>query len=96
MKKKKRRTVISCQGVIIFYFNWVDADVITKNISPRHRRILDVSRYKAIYLFNLENNVLSKLSYSHTGWRPVVAVFCNNPFSIAGIIVLSDLIFWLN
>ena len=31
-----------------------------------------------------------------TGWRPVVAVFCNNPFLITEIIVLSDLIFWLN
>ena len=31
-----------------------------------------------------------------TGWRPVVAVFCNNSFFITDIIVLNDSIFWLH
>ena len=31
-----------------------------------------------------------------TGWRPVVAVFCNILFSCNRHIVLSDSIFWLN
>ena len=48
--------------------------------SHRHRRDLD--------------EVLIILST--TGWRPVVAVFCNILFSCNRHIVLSDSIFWFN
>ena len=34
--------------------------------------------------------------YSSTGWRPVVAVFCNILFSCIRHIVFSDSIFWFN
>ena len=32
----------------------------------------------------------------YTGWRPVVAVFCNILFSCNRHIVLSDSMFWFN
>ena len=45
---------------------------------------------------NYELVFLLYFSMNYTGWRPVVAVFCNILFSCNRHIVLSDSIFWFN
>ena len=49
------------------------------------------------WLNNLsEHQVMSSAETDSTGWRPVVAFFCNILFSCNRHIVLSDSIFWFN